>query len=295
MELRQLEYFVAVAETANFTRAAERVHITQSGISAQIRQLERELGAPLIDRSGRVATLTPAGIAALGPARAALAAADAVRQSVDDITGLVRGPLVVGMIAGCRVTPLFDALAAFHDAHPGVEVALVEGGSDHLTAAVRDGAMDAALIGAAAGPPEDLEAMTIVSERLVAAVPAGHPLATRRRPSLLDVTAFPIVCMPAGTGIRAVLDMACARKGLEPDIALEASSPETVVGLAARGLGVAVLSASMVAADGPLHAAAIRDVDIPATLALVWRDAASPAAHRLVEHARLAFRRAPAA
>ena len=77
MELRQLEYFLAVAEEANFTRAAERVHISQSGVSAQIRQLEQELGATLFDRSSRKATLTPAGAAALEPARAALAAAAA--------------------------------------------------------------------------------------------------------------------------------------------------------------------------------------------------------------------------
>src|SRR5690349_9996831 len=88
MELRQLEYFVAVAEEANFTRAAERVRISQSGISAQIRQLERELGAELIDRSGRTATLTVAGEATIGPARAALAAAQATRQAVDGVTSL---------------------------------------------------------------------------------------------------------------------------------------------------------------------------------------------------------------
>ena len=95
MELRQLEYFVAVAEEANFTRAAERVHISQSGISAQIRQLERDLGAELIDRSGRTASLTTAGAAALEHARGALASVEAVRQAVDDVKGLVRGRLVV--------------------------------------------------------------------------------------------------------------------------------------------------------------------------------------------------------
>ena len=121
MELRQLEYFVAVAEEANFTRAAERVHISQSGVSAQVRQLERDLGAELLDRSSRTATLTPAGAAALGPARAALAAAEAVRHAVDDVNGLYRGRLDVGMVTACTLAPLFDGLAAFHRAHPGVE------------------------------------------------------------------------------------------------------------------------------------------------------------------------------
>jgi len=124
MELRQLEYFVAVAEEANFTRAAERVHISQSGVSAQVRRLELELGATLIDRSGRTATLTAAGAAALDHAREVLGAARAVRQAVDDVSGVLRGRLDVGMVSGCTITPLFDALANFGTAHPGIEISL---------------------------------------------------------------------------------------------------------------------------------------------------------------------------
>ena len=121
MELRQLEYFIAVAEEANFTRAAERTQ-SQSGVSAQIRQLERDLGATLIDRSGRSATLTPAGEAALAHARAVLAAAAGHRQAVDDVQGLMRGRLGVGMVTACAVTPLFVALAAFHGRYPAASV-----------------------------------------------------------------------------------------------------------------------------------------------------------------------------
>src|SRR6478609_9457825 len=147
MELRQLEYFVAVAEEANFTRAAERVHISQSGVSAQIRQLERELGATLINRSGRTATVTAAGSAALEHARAALASVDAVRGAVDEVTQVIRGRLVVGMVTGCTIAPLFDAMAAFHRVHPGVDIALAEDNSARLTELVRTGATDLALIG----------------------------------------------------------------------------------------------------------------------------------------------------
>src|SRR5215831_700003 len=116
MELRQLEYLVAVAEEANFTRAAQRVHISQSGVSAQVRELERDLGATLIDRSSRAARLTGAGAAALPHARAALAAVASLRQAVDDVNGLIRGRLVVGMVTACTVTGLFDALDRFHRA-----------------------------------------------------------------------------------------------------------------------------------------------------------------------------------
>jgi DNA-binding transcriptional LysR family regulator len=295
MELRQLEYFVAVAETANFTRAAGRVHITQSGVSAQVRQLERELGAPLLDRSGRTVTLTAAGAAALPHARAALAAATAVRDAVDDVTGVVRGRVVVGMIAGCRITPFFDALAGFHAGHPGIELTVTEDASDRLTAAARDGSIDGALIGAAAGPPDGLAAITIVSERLVALVPAGHPLARRRRVGLADVVAHPLVCMPVGTGIRAVLDAACAEHQVAARIALEASAPDAVLDLAARGLGVAVLAESMATDAADLQSFVIRDVTTPATLAFVWRPEASPATRALVGDIRRAFAETAAA
>jgi DNA-binding transcriptional LysR family regulator len=295
MELRQLEYFVAVAEEANFTRAAQRVHVSQSGVSAQIRQLERDLGAALIDRSGRVATLTGAGVAALPHARAALAAAAAARQAVDDVTGVVSGRVAVGMVTACTVTPLFDALAAFHLAHPGVGIALVEGNSDWLVEQVRSGAADLALIAAAGAPPRGLDALTIISEGLVAAVPPGHPLADLGTVTLAEVTGYPIVSLPAGTGVRAVFDQACAAQGRRADIALQASAPGAVADLAGRGLGVAILSQTMASGfSGLLTAVAIRDIVSPAVLALVWVPGQSPALRELLVHCRQAFAGTPA-
>jgi DNA-binding transcriptional LysR family regulator len=290
MELRQLAYFVAVAEEANFTRAAERVHVSQSGVSAQVRQLERDLGAPLIDRSGRVATLTAAGAAALPHARATLAIAAAVRQAVDDVAGLLTGRIVVGMVTACTVTPLFDALAAFHLAHPGIEIALEEGNSDWLVERVRTGAADVALIGAAGAPPEGLEALTIVSEGLVAAVPPGHPLAGRRAATLAEVTRYPIISLPPGTGVRAVFDQDCAAQGHRPEIAFQASAPGAVADLACRGLGVAIFTESMAAGfSGQLTAVVIDDIATPALLALVWTRAESPALRELLAQSRQAF------
>ncbi|MEU3513700.1 LysR substrate-binding domain-containing protein [Streptomyces sp. NPDC006654] len=290
MDLRQLEYLVAVAEERNFTRAAERVHISQSGVSAQIRQLERELGAELFDRSARSVTLTVAGKAALEHARATLAAAGAVGRAVDEVTGLVRGGVTVGMVAGCTLTPLFDTLAAFHEAHPGVEILLREDSSDRLADGVRTGALDLALVGAAAVTPAGLDALTVVSERLVAAVPAGHPLARRRRVVLRDLMDHPLVCMPAGTGLRTVFDQACAAQGLRPSITLQAGAANAIADLAARGLGVAVLSASMAAGHRDrLTARTIDDVETPALLALIWKNAHNPAVRELVTHARRAF------
>ena len=290
MELRQLEYFVAVVEEANFTRAAERVHISQSGVSAQIRQLEHELGASLIDRSGRAATPTTAGVAALTHARAVLASVDALRQAVDDVTGLVRGRLVVGMVTACTVAALFDALAAFHTAHPGVEITLLEDTSDQLIDGVRSGAIDLALVGTAGATPAGLESLGIVSEGLVAAVPLDHPLACRQETTLAEISAYPIACLPEGTGIRTVFDQACAAAGARPEIALQASAPGAVVDLAIRGLGVAILSASMVAGHADrLRALPIGDIQTPAVLALVWSMTQSPALRKFLSHGRRAF------
>jgi DNA-binding transcriptional LysR family regulator len=287
MELRQLEYFVAVAEERNFTRAADRVHISQSGVSAQIRQLERELGAELFDRSARTATLTVAGKAALEHARAALAAAGAVSQAVGEVTDLIRGRVELGMVIGCTIAQLFDALAGFHEAHPQVELSLLEDDSARLVEDVRAGTLDLGLVGVANAVPEGLESLTVVSERIVAAVPPDHPLA--ERPTLRDVAEHPVLSMPRGTGIRTVFDQACAGRNLHPRIALEANAADTIAGLAVRGLGVAILSASMAPLYPGLVAHPIDDAPAPALLAFVWRPAASPAVRALVPHLRRAF------
>ncbi|MGV2920161.1 LysR family transcriptional regulator [Streptomyces alfalfae] len=293
MELRQLEYFVAVAEEQNFTRAAERVHISQSGVSAQIRQLERELGAELFDRSARTATLTVAGKAALEHARAALASAGAVGQAVSDVTDLIRGQLTVGMVIGCTLTPLFDALSVFHRAHPGVELSLLEDNSDRLVEGVRASTVDLALVGTATATPDGLEALTIISERLVAAVPPGHPLAKQRRVTLRELITYSIVCMPPGTGLRSVFDRACAAQSLQPAIALQASAADAIADLAARGLGVAILSDSMAASyRDRIVARTIDDVEAPALLSLIWRSTHSPAVRELLVHSRQAFTKA---
>ena len=289
MDLRQLEYFVAVAEEANFTRAADRVHITQSGVSAQIRQFERELGADLFDRSARMVRLTSAGAAALPHARAALAAAQAIRTACDEVNGLVRGKLRIGMVTGCTVTPLFDALAAFHRRHPRIDISLAEENSDVLIADVKAGDLDIALAAVAGGVPDGLESLTIVSEGLVAAVPPDHPLAGRQPVRLRRLISYPLICLPVGTGIRGVLDQACAAAGIRPTVALQATAPDAVMDLAARGLGVAVLSASMTAGQDELRSVPIKDITVPAMLALVWNKGESPVVRELLADCRETF------
>src|ERR1700722_11677756 len=170
MELRQLEYFVAVAEEANFTRAAQRVHISQSGISAQVRQLERDLGQTLLDRSGRTVRLTEVGAAVLPYAQAALDAVAHARLTVDQLAGLVRGHVTVGMVSGCALTVVPELLSEFHNLYPGVDIALTEADSDHLVERLRSGGADIAPIDSAGDALPGLQAALVADDALVAAV-----------------------------------------------------------------------------------------------------------------------------
>ncbi|MFI9052301.1 LysR family transcriptional regulator [Streptomyces sp. NPDC053427] len=292
MELRQLQYFVAVVEEAHFTRAAARLHLAQPGVSAQIRQLERELGQPLLDRSGGSVTPTEVGAAVLPYARAALAAVEGVRATVDEFTGLLRGRVAVGMVSGAASDRFEVAalLADFHDAHPDVEMALTEDNSERMLAALRDGALDLALIGLADEPPPGISARIVLDVPLVAAVAPGDPLLAHAGRTGIAPAALrdrPLISLPRGTGLRGVLERTCAAAGFRPRIAFEAASPHLLAQLAARGLGVAVVPAL------PAEAAdtyGLRTLPIGGQppprgrIALVWRTdgPATPAARALL-------------
>src|SRR5947199_10277402 len=129
MELRQLGYLVAVAEEANFTRAAERIHVAQPAVSAQIQRLEREVGQRLLDRSRRTVRLTAAGEAVLPHAKAALAAVADMQVAVEELTQLVRGTVRLGTVTSHSVD-VPSLLADFHADHPNVEITLSTDTSD---------------------------------------------------------------------------------------------------------------------------------------------------------------------
>jgi DNA-binding transcriptional LysR family regulator len=306
MELRQLEYFVAVAEEGSFTRAASRVLVAQSGVSAQVRRLERELGVDLLER-GPVRP-TEAGLAVLPFARAALAAVGGVREAVDELRGLTRGHVRLGMVTAGPAVMLTDLLAGFAERHPGVEITLTEDASDALLDAVRDGTLDLALASLGPEPPAGVETATLIDAAIVAAVAPGHPLAARADPpragdeaaapatggdaaapraaapaaraaiAPAELAAYPVISLPRGTGVRALWDAT----GVRARIAFEASDPNVLALLAARGLGVAILPEP--AAQG-LHTLAL---GLRGRIALAWRDGgpSSPAARAFMKHAR---------
>ncbi|MEE1744037.1 MULTISPECIES: LysR family transcriptional regulator [unclassified Streptomyces] len=295
MDIRQLRYFVTVAEEANFTRAAARLHLAQPGVSAQVRQLEKELGHQLLDRSGRSVTLTEVGEAVLPYARAAISAVEAVRQTADEFAGLLRGQVTLGLVAGAAAAAhefdLAAVLARFHVDHPRVEIALTEKTSEWMLTALRQGELDMAMIGLAdAEPPPGVSLQVLVDEPLVAAVAPDDPALTspdRTSIPLAELRDRPLISLPRGTGIRGVLDRACAQAGFQPRIAFQAAAPLFLAQLAARGLGVAVvpaLPADTVSAFG-LRMLEITEPRLRGRVALAWRTdgPTSPAATVVLE------------
>jgi DNA-binding transcriptional LysR family regulator len=297
MELHQLEYFVAVAEEASFTRAATRVHVAQPGVSAQVRRLESELGQQLLDRSGRSVRLTEVGTAVLPFARAALSAVANARLAVAELAGLVRGQVTVGMVSGCALPVLAELLAGFHDLYPGVSIALTEENSGRLVELLRESQLDLALIGSAGDPVSGVETAVIVAEDLVAAVHPGHPLAASGAVTVHALRDLPLVSLPRGTGVRAALDAACAQAGFAPRIVFEASALPMVAQLAARGLGVAIIPASAATTATAATIVPITSPSIRSRLELAWNSVppANPAARALAEHAQVFVRQLTAA
>ena len=289
MELRQLEYFVAVAEEASFTRAAARLHVAQPGVSAQIRQLERELGQELLDRSARTVRLTEAGAAVLVYAREALGAASGARLAVDELSGLIRGHVAVGMVVACSSFDLVDLLADFHRDHPGVAIMLSEANTDELVEALRAGRLDLAFVGLSEQTPPGIELQLIADEPLVAAVGGNDVLAAQTSMTLDAIRDRDLMSLPRGTGLRLALEDACAKAGFQPHIALEASNLGILARLAGRGLGVAILPQSVALANAEeLHAIEITQPRMRGRVALAWRaeGTISPAGRALVQRAR---------
>ncbi|MEL5954342.1 LysR substrate-binding domain-containing protein [Streptomyces sp. CLV115] len=250
-------------------------------MSAQVRQLEKELGHPLLDRSGRSVTLTEVGEAVLPYARAALAAVEAVRQTAEEFTGLLRGHVTLGLVSGAAAAAqefdLATVLAGFHEDHPQVEIALTEDTSERMLAALHRGELDIAVIGLAdEEPPPGISLQVLIDEPLVAAAAPDDPALTpadRTSIALAELRDRPLISLPRGTGLRGVLDRACAQVGFRPCIAFEAAAPLFLAQLAAGGLGVAVipaLPAGAAAAFG-LRTLEITEPRLRGRVALAWR------------------------
>lgn len=283
MELHQLRYFLAVVDEGTFSAAAHAVRISQSGVSTQIQKLERELGVALLDRTPRRVSLTAAGSRLVPYARAALAAVDAVAGAADDIRGLVVGSLRVAVVTGLGWPPLFDALAAIHVDHPGVDLRLHEGNSADLVGQVRDGRVDVAVAAWSGDPPAGVQTSVVVDDALVAVVAPGHPWSARRAIRPAELARADLIALSPGTGARSALDGLLARVGAPVEPRWEVSAPDYVRLLAQRDLGVGVVSATTAGDWDDLIALCVDDERARTRLGVVWQTRPSHAARALLQ------------
>ncbi|MFG2415063.1 MULTISPECIES: LysR family transcriptional regulator [Streptomyces] len=247
MELQQMRYVVAVAETNSFTRAAERCLVVQSALSHQIARLERELGARLFERTSRRVRLTSAGAAFLPSARQCLDAAERAAAEVAAAVGEVRGRLAVGLIPSVAAVDIPGALREFHEQYPSVRVSLRVGASDELVEQVRQGAIEVAFLDLpTTARPEGVEARELARDCLVAVVAPDHPLAGEPAVDLGRLSHEVFVDLPAQTAGRAQSDQAFADAGFSRDVAFEVTNTDYLSRLVSQGLGIALLPSTYV-------------------------------------------------
>jgi DNA-binding transcriptional LysR family regulator len=240
--LQQLAYFVAVADVRGFTRAAELTGVAQPTLSRQLKALEVELGAPLVNR-GNTITLTPAGEAVLPLARRMLADAASVHNVVAEIVGLRRGLLRVGATPSLCIGVLADVLRVFHEQHPEIHLQLTENGSQSLVHDLAAGALDVALV---IVPPPGLDPTLhitpILRERLSVASPRSGPAPTSRGSmSVTELSRRSLVMVSTSYDLRAVTLQAYRDADVTPRFAVEGGEMDAVLRMVEAGTGVAVV------------------------------------------------------
>ncbi|MEU8609527.1 LysR family transcriptional regulator [Actinoplanes sp. NPDC048791] len=247
MELRQLTYFEAVARHGGFTRAAEQLRVAQSAVSAQIRALEAELGTALFARTTRRVALTEAGELLLTRCRRVFGELDGARTDLAELAAVLHGRVTLGSMAVLGGYDLPAALAGFHTRFPGVSLALRTGLIAELLALLDAGVVDLVLGPVHDDLPARFTARHLVDEQVVLVLPPGHA-AVRE---LAEVRDEPFVCLPAGSGLRAILDRAATAAGFEPRVQFETHSAASIRELVGAGLAVALLARSATVAPGP--------------------------------------------
>jgi len=253
MELRQLRYFVAVAEELHFRRAAERLHMSQPPLSHQIRLLEEELGCELLARTRRRVEMTPAGVAFLRDARAVLADLDRAAHNARRIHEGQTGTLRVSFAGSALLSLVPRVVQRLSATHPAIDIELHERSTSDQIRALAAGATDLGLAPLPVGDA-DVEIEVLVREPTVAAVPASHPLARARELTLGLLAEYPFVLFPReqAPGYHDLLMTSVTSAGTPPRVIQQASETQTIIGLVAAGVGVSLVPASVqqLALDG---------------------------------------------
>lgn len=256
MELRQLRYLLALADERHFTRAAARANVAQPALSRQIRRLEDELGVPLVDRTTRRVTLTPAGQDLVDRARCALAELDDARAVLKQAAGLLSGRLAIGVTQTPGPIDVPSVLARFHGRHPEIELSVHEDLSVSLAEQLRRDEIDVGIItNIPDAQRRQLQMRSLASERLMLIVDAEHRFARRATASVAELRDERLVMFPPGATIRALVEDAARDAGVTLRVAFETNAVARARALVAHGLGVGVMPESDVGLAGPAVAA----------------------------------------
>jgi DNA-binding transcriptional LysR family regulator len=285
MELRQLEYFAAVARHRHFTRAAEALYVNQPALSQQVRRLEAELGLALLRRTSRGVELTAAGEDLLVHAEAVLAEVECARAQMDRHTGVSRGVARVAATAA-DAPRLPEALAAFHGDHPGIQIGLRQGSAAEVVALVQRGSVDVAVVALTGEPPAGVEVHPLGEEPLRIAVAVGDPLAGATKVALDALSGRPFILAEPGTALRETVMAATQAAGFSPLPLFEVGDPLTVRFLVRAGLGISLVPASWLERPGPVVGAADLAAAPKHRLSLLTPAAGTSPAGRLL-HERL--------
>lgn len=241
MDVRQLEYFLAIVDHAGFNRAAAHLHLAQPSLSQAIRGLERRLGVQLFHRIGRRVVLTEAGSALIGPARQVLRDIDNAQAAIDSLKGLATGVVDIASMRSPAIEPLSSLISRFRERHPRISVRIrAELTLAPILDAVRTGAAELGLLGL----PRPLvhpgiQVHVLDSQRFVIVVRPDHPLASRERITPVDLAGVDLIVGQPGTNQRQIVDEISAQ-GVDLHIAVESAHREMILPLVLKGVGVAV-------------------------------------------------------
>ncbi|MEU7817657.1 LysR family transcriptional regulator [Pseudonocardia sp. NPDC049154] len=240
MNVEDLEWFVALAETPHMTQAAERLNTTQPTLSRSLARLEHEVGAPLFDRVNRRLRLNPSGEVLLRHTRRCLLELRAATEHIRALRDPEHGTVRLGFLHSVATWLAPELIRGFRARAPQVQFALTQAATYELEALVADGIVDLAVTGPRPAD-EDLAWHTIHTEQLCLVVPRDHRLADRGRVGIAEAAGEPFVMLGPDFGLRRLTDDLLARAGVEPETAFESAEIATMESLAAAGLGVTVV------------------------------------------------------
>jgi len=295
LTLRQLRAFAAVARHASFTRAAERLHLSQPALTVQIRELEAALEARLFDRNTRQVKLTAIGRELLPAFERVLGDLDALALGSRQLAAGNRGLVRIAALPSICATRLPEAIARLNATHPAIRVELRDTVAQRILALVASEEVDFG-IGSFAGAERGFTLAELATDRLAAVYPKGHALDRRSSILVKDLAGWPLIFMDTQSSVRAHVERAFAARGIATAPAFEVTYMSTAVGLVKAGLGVSLLPTSALELElaSGLRVRVLRDAALRRSISLIRKEgrSLSPAAERLLSVLRGTLRRA---